>query len=471
MSNKPGTGWSLLLALAGCATLLSAQRAVTQKPPVAYQRAVADYQAGRYAQAAQRLEGLVPGSPNNFELHELLGLTYASMSEYAKARNQLTLAVQLKPDSAAGRVNLGAVLLRAGKEIEAGEQFRKALQLEPANYDANHDLGELYVKAGHLAEAQPLLAKAYQENPVAYGNGYDLAMADFLLGRLDDARQVIVNLAKNQNTGELHNLLAQINEKQGHFVDAANEYEAAARLDPTEDNLFDWGSEMLLHRTYDAAITIFQTAAARYPDSARLQIGLGLALYSRDKYDDAVKILLKAAALSPADPRCYYFLSKAYNSSPSQADEVTQAFRRYAALKPEDAQAQYYYALSLWKGRRTGASDVDVHQVETLLKKSIALNDRIPEVHLQLGDLYADQHMYEKSVPEYQRALALNPNLSDAHYRLATDYVHLGQKDKAQEQFAAYQKLRAEHLAKMDKQHSDVRQFVYAARPESSSTQ
>ena len=471
MSREFRLGWPALLAASVCAALPCAQAAPAQKFDVVYQQASADYQAGRYAQAAHRLETLLPSSAKNFAVHELLGLSYASMSENAKALNQLTLAMQLKPDSATGHINLGAMFLRTGKENEAGEQFRKALQLEPANYDANRDLGELYVKTGHLAEAQPLLARAYQANPDAYDNGYDLAMADFLLDRLEDARQVIVALAKKQNTGELHNLLAQVDEKQGRFVDAANEYETAARLDPTEDNLFDWGSEMLVHRTYDAAITIFQAATARYPSSARLQIGLGLAFYSRDKYDDAVKTLLKAAALSPADPRCYYFLSKAYNSAPSQADEVTQAFRRYAALRPADALAQYYYALSLWKGRRSGAADVDVQQVEALLKRSIALNDRIAEVHLQLGDLHTDQHLYEKSVPEYQRALALNPNLSDAHYRLATDYVHLGQKDKAQEQFAAYQKLRAEHLAKVDKQHSDVMQFVYAAKPGQSSTQ
>ena len=47
-----------------------------------------------------------------------------------------------------------------------------------------------------------------------------------------------------------------------------------------------------------------------------------MALYSRGKYDEAVKALLAAADLNPADPRCYLFLSKAYDSSPNQADET-----------------------------------------------------------------------------------------------------------------------------------------------------
>ena len=106
-----------------------------------------------------------------------------------------------------------------------------------------------------------------------------------------------------------------------------------------------------------------------------------------------------------------------------------------------------------------------------MLKKAIALNDRLPEAHLQLGDLYADQHLYEKSIPEYERALALNPGLSDAHYRLGTDYVHVGQKDKAQQEFAVYQKLRSEHLAEVDKQRADVKQFVYSAKSPDSGKQ
>jgi hypothetical protein len=65
--------------------------------------------------------------------------------------------------------------------------------------------------------------------------------------------------------------------------------------------------------------------------------------------------------------------------------------------------------------------------------------------------------------------LELNPNLPDAHYRLGQDYVHLGQKDLAQQEFAVYQKLRAEHLAEEDKERAEVQQFVYATKTTSSS--
>ncbi len=126
--------------------------------------------------------------------------------------------------------------------------------------------------------------------------------------------------------------------------------------------------------------------------------------------------------------------------------KLCERFKRYAELQPNNALAQYYYAVSLWKGKRVENSNVDPGSVEALLKKAIALNDSLADAHVQLGNLYADQRQYEKSIPEYQRALELDPSLADAHYRLATDMVHTGQKEDAQKEFAIYQKLRAEHL-------------------------
>ncbi len=50
-------------------------------------------------------------------------------------------------------------------------------------------------------------------------------------------------------------------------MEAANEFGIAAHIDTSEENLFDWGSEFLLHRTYEPAIEVFAKATERYPQS------------------------------------------------------------------------------------------------------------------------------------------------------------------------------------------------------------
>jgi tetratricopeptide (TPR) repeat protein len=443
--------------------------AAPQQPSAAdrtFQEAVANYNGGRFPQAAAALENLVHQLPNSFEVHELLGMVYAGESQDTLANEHLEKAVRLRPASGAARVNLATNLVRMGKLPSAQEQLKKAVALDPRNFDANHNLGELYVRMGKLPDAIPYLKAAQRIDSSSYDNGYDLALADLLTGHPEPARQLVKALLQARDAAELHNLLGEIEEKDGNFVVAANEFETAAHQDPSESNLFDWASELLMHRTLEPAIEVFRQAVERYPNSPRMAIGLGIALYSRGNYDDAINSLLRAADLSPSDPRCYFFLSKAYDSSPNQADQVIERFRRFAEQQPANAQAQYYYAMSLWKGKRAQDPGLDLHQIESLLEKSVTLDPKLADAHLQLGNLYSDQTRYADSIPEYLKATESNRNLADAHYRLGQAYVHTGQKNKAQQQFQLYQQLRAQHLAELDKQIADIRQFVSSEKDE-----
>ncbi|HEY4762429.1 MAG TPA: tetratricopeptide repeat protein [Candidatus Sulfotelmatobacter sp.] len=457
------------LECAGLILLLSAGATAsdenqTKRLNQEFQAAVAQYDAGHYPEAAAELERLLDEVPQSFEVHELLGMVYAGESQDTLANQQLEAAVRLKPGSAAARTNLAANLVRLGKLETAQEQLKKAVALEPRSFDANHNLGELYVRMGKLPEAIPFLKQAHEITPSSYDNGYDLALAYVLTGKPEPARTLVEQLLQEKNTAELHNLLGEIEEKDGKFVAAANEFETAAHQDPSESNLFDWASELLLHRTLEPAIEIFRQSAERYPNSPRMAIGLGIALYSRGNYDDSIKALLRATDLSPSDPRGYAFLSKAYDSSPSQADQVIERFRRFAALEPDNARANYYYAMSLWKGKRAQDPSLDLRRIESLLRKAVTLDPKLSEARLQLGNLYSDQARYADAIPEYVTELDIDSRIADAHYRLGQAYVHTGQKDKAQEQFQLYQQLRAQHMADLDKQIADIRQFVYSEK-------
>jgi tetratricopeptide (TPR) repeat protein len=453
------------LSLVTWANLAPRARAQKQDLDREFQAAVASYEAGKYTEAAKQLERLQRELPESFEVQELLGLVYAAQSQNDKAKEHLEKAVQLKPDSASARSNLGHNLLLLGKLDLAEQQFKRAVALEPQDYEANHNLGELYARSNKVTEAIPFLERAHSINPASYDNGYDLALAYLVTERFRDARELILDLSKRKDTAELHNLLGEVEEKEGNFVAAANDFQAAAHMEPSESNIFDWGSELLLHRTLEPAIEVFRQGVERYPDSPRMAIGLGMALYSLGKYDEAVRCLLRATDLNPGDPRGYPFLSGAFDSSPSQAEQVIERFRRFAELQPKNGRAVYYYAMSLWKGKRSRDPNLDLNQIEMLLKKSIALEPGLAEAHLQLANLYSDQRKYAESMPEYLRARELHPDSADVHYRLAQAYVRLGEKHLAQEEFKVYQQLESQHLSDLDKQRAEIRQFVYSEKP------
>ena len=461
MSFRRWLPWSSLAILLACSSL---SPVAAQSQDRDFQIAVTQYNAGKFAEAAERLQKLERQMPQSFEVQELLGLSYTALSQDEQATGHLQKAVHLKPGLAAARTSLATNLVRLGRLPAAEIEFKKAVALAPRAFETNHNLGEFYIRAEKVAQAVPYLQVAQRINPAAYDNGYDLALALLQTGQTKQAGTLIRSLLKQRDTAELHNLLGQIEEREGNSVAAANEFEAAAHREPSESNLFDWGSELLLHRTLEPAIAVFQEASKRYPDSARLTIGLGVALYSHGNYDEAVQSLLRGADLNPRDARCYYFLSRAYDSSPAQAEEVIQRFRRFTELEPANGRALYYYAMSVWKGRRAQDPDLDLSQIESLLKKAVALDSQIAEAHLQLGNLYFDQTKYADAIPEYERARQLNPDLADAYYRLGQAYVRTGSKERGQELLEAYQKIRQQHLADLDKQRADIRQFVYAEK-------
>jgi tetratricopeptide (TPR) repeat protein len=209
---------------------------------------------------------------------------------------------------------------------------------------------------------------------------------------------------------------------------------------------------------------VFSEGVKRYPDSPRLAVGLVLALYWSGRHDDAVKALVKATDLSPSGLRAYYFLNKAYGHSQGQADEVVERFRRFAQLRPQDSQAAYYYALSLWKGKQAGDTSPILAQAESVLERAIQLDPAFAEAHLELANVYSQQQKYAKAVPEYQQAIKLDAKLVDAYYRLGQAYVHLNQGELAQKEFQIHRELYQQHLAKWDSEQQEIRHFVYTGR-------
>src|SRR5205823_12560390 len=104
---------------------------------------------------------------------------------------------------------------------------------------------------------------------------------------------------------------------------------------------------------------------------------------SRGYYDDAVKVLWRAVDLQPNDPRPYYFVGKMFNVSETLSEDVTRRLAHFVRLYPQNALANYYYALSLWKGKRGEDSQGDLNQIESLLKKAILLRSEEHTSELQ----------------------------------------------------------------------------------------
>jgi tetratricopeptide (TPR) repeat protein len=315
------------------------------------------------------------------------------------------------------------------------------VERNPDTFDARRKLASFYLQQGKLQAALPHLQRARAIDPADYANGYDLALALLETGKLDEARAQVGQMIAAQETAELLNLLGDVEERAGNFVGAAEPYQRAARMAPTEEHLFDWGNNLLHLRAFEEATQVFTPAIARHPQSARLYIGLGIAQYSRAQYADAVKSFCQAADLAPSDPRPYQFLGEMYGVAPALSGEVTERLAGFVRAYPRNALAHFHYAMSLWKGQRDDSQPADLRRVEALLRRAVALDAKLAKGFLELGILLLDQQRYMEAIQELRRAIRVDPDLAQAHYRLARAYQRTGQKALAAKELEVFERL------------------------------
>jgi tetratricopeptide (TPR) repeat protein len=280
-----------------------------------------------------------------------------------------------------------------------------------------------------------------QNDPANYNHAYNLALKYLQAGETENSRHIIEALIRQQDKAELHNLLGDVEEREGHVQQSAEQYEIAARMDPSEENLFDLANELLLHRGFEPALKVLDYATQKYPRSARLRVALGVAHYSLGQYDQALDALCQAVDLDPNDTRALDFLGKMYDVAPDKADEVTSRLARFAREYPGNAAANYYYALSLRRRTTRGHSAGADKEAEKLLLQATRLKPDWADAHYQLGLLYEDELQPGNAIREYQTAVRLEPKLAKAHYRLARLYEKDGQAQLARFEFHAFEAL------------------------------
>ncbi len=348
------------------------------------------------------------------------------------------------------------------------DQTHQGSRTNAHDWESDYRTGEMYFHSGRIADGIPWMKKAVALRPDNYVAGYDLALAYYDIHDYKKARAQIQSTLNVQNTAELHSLLADVEEGAGNYLQAASEYQTAAHLDPTEERVFDWAVELIAHQTYAPAVRILKRGVELYPRSLKMSVGLGMALYFSQQYDQAMKQLCAATELSPSEKWPYLFLGRSYAdmSTRFDTDEVRERLKHFASLQPRNPDALYYYAISLRDRDNSSAKERD--EAVALLKKAVEIKPAFAAAHLQLGILYANQGEYAGAVDQLRSAVRLDPNLTTTHYRLAQAYRKSGEIALASREFQIFQRLHTQEN-KSSQERDQVAQFIVDMKDRNSS--
>ncbi len=224
-------------------------------------------------------------------------------------------------------------------------------------------------------------------------------------------------------------------------------YERARRLAPDE---FRWvyylGAAQASLGKHSEAAAVFKEATGRRPDYLPAQIRLadsllaaGQKLESQPFYEAVIK---KNAAIAQA----HYGLGRIRAAGGESATAV-EHFRKAIELFPEYGSAHYALGLAL---RNLGQTDKaqehlalsQKHKLsrprldDPLLGAIAELNSLGTEI-LKRGVMLESAGRIEESIAEHERALTINPQLTQAHINLIQLYARTGQFEKAEKHYRA----------------------------------
>jgi tetratricopeptide (TPR) repeat protein len=367
-------------------------------------------------------------------------------------------AVKMQSDNA--RPAADALRGAGGKSEESESSLRAAVAKDPKGFEANYELGQFDLQADRYEDAIQPLQAAYRVNPASYDNEYDLAQALKMAGHAVQAREHVRRLLARRPNAQLHRMQGELDEKLDDPLSAVREFQQAASEDPSEDNYFAWGSELLFHRAIWQAKEVFDEGARLYPHSARMLAARGAALFAGAKYDEAALDLCEASDLNPQSAEPYLFMGKIEIAAPDPLPCVVDKLARFEKLQPANSLANYYYAMALWKQQGHAVDPQLTERVKAMLTRAVSLDNECADGYLQLGNLSAGQKQWEQAIGFYLKAIHANSDLSDAHYRLGVAYQRVGENAKAREQFQLHDAIASEQAAAIQRQRKTVKQFL-----------
>ena len=309
---------------------------------------------------------------------------------------------------------------------------------------------------GEAGEARDMAAASAAPRNSELG----LALACKQAGDLKHAREHLQRALATGDNPEAWRLAGEVDEKLGDPLSAVHEFEHAARLDPSERNYFEWGSELLLHRAVWQAEEVFKKGSEAYPKSVRMLTALGSALFAGARYDEAALRLCDASDLNPADPEPYAFIGKIELVAPMPLPCVEQRLARFVAKQPENSLANYLYSMAIWKRQQQPADADALRQVETLLTRAVTIDRKCGDAYLQLGVISYSQKNVEKAMEFYKKAIEVAPQLGEAHYRLGVAYDRAGEAARAAQEFQIHDEIEKRQAAAIESQRREVKQFL-----------
>ncbi len=349
---------------------------------------------GDTAQAVEMLRRLIGNNPDDLKFRLQLASYYARKDDRESAEQVLREAIEAMPESAQAKLALADFLAKNGDASAAEQALRDFIKTQPENYELHFGLAKLYMGTGKAAQAK----KVYE----------GMITADDLGPSGLRARTRLAEL-----------LLAE-----GERVEAGELVAMVLKENPKDtDALIVRAMLALLHKDPDQAITDVRTVLGGIPNDPRATRLLAQGHLQKNEVTLAREALEKGVKASPKDVALSLDLARVLVAT-GDSERAMVVLKNLVEAVPDNYSA----------ARTLGNLQIAQQRWEALKELAQLLKQKQPDNPLGyyfMGIAHRGQKAPEKSVKEFEQALAFKPDAIQALVELSKSYLALQQPEKA----------------------------------------
>jgi tetratricopeptide (TPR) repeat protein len=390
--------------------------------------------------AAAELQSAVKLGDHEWSTVYNLAICYSATGKPNMAKPLLLKVASLAPNRYEPRLTLASVEFDLGEQNDAVSELGNAEALAPADWTLREKIGMLLMKHGMFDGAAREFDSVIRHNPAEALARLKLAEADLKLKLYQDTLNVLSFQSApkwtNENDAVADYLSGAAHAGLQDWLSAIDDCQKAIKLDPKPAYYAELVRILLKAQAMEDALGYARTAVEKFPDSLDTLRAMANAAVANDVTVEAIPALQSMIRLKTDDQETYVQLASLYLTAGKfgMAQEVYSAMRERFPKSEEP-----YFGFALIQLREN-----KIPQAKGYLQEALELNPKHAGALYYLGKLLYGEGQIPQSLEYLKRSEALTPSYSSdlvsIQYLIARCYVRLGDKDKAQEEFAKVKK-------------------------------
>ena len=184
-------------------------------------------------------------------------------------------------------------------------------------------------------------------------------------------------------------------------------------------------STVLRNFVWSSSRTLWEDAAAKSPNKARVYDGLGSVLAKEGRWEEAVQLHRKAIALWPENGQAYFNLGCVLMNMEKREAEAIEAYQRAISLNyPLLSEIYNNAGLIYFKLGR-------MEEGEKALRTAIEIRPHHASPYSNLGNYYEKKGDIDRAIYYYEQAVKWSPDFSQGYGALSVLYERKGWKEKS----------------------------------------